>query len=965
MVYNFYVIIKRKISALGAMFLFFLITFSLFSVFLTPKVQAEANFESNIIKYFSLEAFERCINNVSISTKLIKGDTETVFGYADARVFYKSGTTITVGYVADPENGQRTCGTPKNAEDWFRYIGYKNFNDFRDENYKVENDYRLELKEDRDTVIAMLRDKIKKAKPSLSDAQKYFNFFKSFEKCSKGPMNKNDISGSTIKIENFVKIDGTEVKPAYFKDEKGDDQIPVGHNSGANAKDGRLVCKNIAKQLEKYSAAYKEWATNPANTEDTSIATTGSTAEEDESCEAQSGVTGWILCPVIEMVGTALNWIDTQLQRLLTVDRDKYTSGELYTAWSRFRNIGLTILIAAMLLMVISTALGVSFLDAYTVKKAMPRMIMSVLFMILSWYICIFLIDLSNIVGSGTLGLMTSPFGDKATSLTQLFTPSAGGAALQIGGIAIGAVAVGFGVGVFGIVLSWLGTGLLIMAIAFLVLIARQMVIVVLILFAPLAILSWIFPNNNKLWGLWWGTFTKLLIMFPLIMALVASGRIFAGVLANTPGSGAEGLLNGLLKFTAYVIPYAFIPFTFKAAGGAFGNLVGMVNDKSRGAFDRLKKGRQQRMGQVGRNIKGGVGFRGSNNSLLNRATAGVASGPQGWMPTKSGRDRRRVSRETGMMIAGQAQLENDNTHKMWKNNDQYQLALADEDLANQMLKDKITEREQAVVNGDYDKVNALNQEIKSRQGAIAAAKSINNKTTATRRQAALELAATGYQLADGEAGYKQLEAMSRSIHGNDDAAHAQFMNTAQYSLGKAGRFDLAGINNGSGYDAKAGTDKASLYELANSKKQSIKGMVDAAGYPPTGRMTNEEAQNALVLQKELKSMQSSAKGATRDAIDKELLNLETRGLDSYEKLATGRTDSAGNPVMATVKESVTETYSPSAATAAKAAGDGWTADEIARGTRARQVEVTRPETNGDLAKARARTYKPPDPSEM
>ena len=68
----------------------------------------------------------------------------------------------------------------------------------------------------------------------------------------------------------------------------------------------------------------------------------------------------------------------------------------------------------------------------------------------------------------------------------------------------------------------------------FFLLTLRQLLILVLVLFAPLAILSWIFPGNDKLWKLWWETFTKMLLAFPLIMLLIGGTRIVAYVISKS-----------------------------------------------------------------------------------------------------------------------------------------------------------------------------------------------------------------------------------------------------------------------------------------------------------------------------------------------------------------------------------------------------------------------------------------------
>jgi hypothetical protein len=179
------------------------------------------------------------------------------------------------------------------------------------------------------------------------------------------------------------------------------------------------------------------------------------------------------------------------------------------------------------------------------------------------------------------------------------------------------------------------------------------MVIIVLVLFSPLAILSWIFPNNDKLWKFWWSTFTKLLLMYPIVMALIGAGRIFASVIATTSDGGAQGgLLNPMLKLTAYVLPYAFIPFTFKAAGGVFGNLVGMANDRSKGAFDRLRKGRQKSMSQIGHNAAQGKLVRGGTENnrrgRINRGVEGLANISQAGLDPRYMRTRMRNALSDG-----------------------------------------------------------------------------------------------------------------------------------------------------------------------------------------------------------------------------------------------------------------------------------------------------------------------------
>jgi len=335
----------------------------------------------------------------------------------------------------------------------------------------------------------------------------------------------------------------------------------------------------------------------------------GGGSTEGEGCESQPNVVmGWLTCPIINVIDGATDFLDNQIISLLVVPESYYANkdpetGEnsaLYQTWQRLRNIAVIILVPILLFMVISTALGFDFIDAYTIKKSLPRFVIAVIFITLSWWIVTFLIDTTNTVGKGILGIMTAPFGGaNGISLRSLYDPTlleGAGSAVAAGGAAFVFTAMLFAGGSIGVIFSFGFSTLLGLLVAFLVLATRQMLVVALMLFAPLAILSWIFPGNDKLWKLWWQTFSKLLIMFPMIMVLIGAGRIFAAVIDQ---AGSDTLINTLLKLIAYVAPYFFIPATFKLAGSLFATITGVVNNKSKGLFDRQKKYRSQATGKA------------------------------------------------------------------------------------------------------------------------------------------------------------------------------------------------------------------------------------------------------------------------------------------------------------------------------------------------------------------------------
>lgn len=366
---------------------------------------------------------------------------------------------------------------------------------------------------------------------------------------------------------------------------------------------------------------------------------------DDGSCERWGSIWAWVLCPVLKIVAGSLSIVDEAIEGLLTVpsaffatnesdEAEEYFSedGPMYQTWANVRNIAYVVLIPITLIMVISTALGFDFLSAYTVKRALPRLFLAVIFIALSYDLCRIFIEFTNAVGQSVFGFIIGPF-DKTES--QLYLTSLIGSSSSLeewlitnftGVVALLAL----------IVLFW-STAVLIAATGAFILMIRQIFIIGLIFVAPIAVLAWIFSEGTRWWKIWWTTFTKLLMMYPLIMGVIALGRIFAYLILNPDGEnpgGAAGAAGSfivpILGILAYVAPYGAIPFTFRVAGGIFANIAGFVNDKEKGLFDRARKSRQRKLANAGARAQGANTFKraptGSRRERLNRYIANAAN---------------------------------------------------------------------------------------------------------------------------------------------------------------------------------------------------------------------------------------------------------------------------------------------------------------------------------------------------
>lgn len=330
----------------------------------------------------------------------------------------------------------------------------------------------------------------------------------------------------------------------------------------------------------------------------------------------------FLVCSVIDTGTYAVGTLDNVIGNLLTVDTkdvfdDSSANNPYHIAWNSFRAFALGLIVIAALVMVVSQAAGIEILDAYTVRKVLPRLLFAAVFIALSWDILEFLVSLSNDAGNGMRGLIYAPFKDLADQGGSI----AGGSLFALTLIGTGA-ALAFGwIGL----LSFVVTGLLASLVAAAVLILRKMLILLIIMLSPFAIAASVLPNTRKIYDTWKSALTAVLIVFPIIMSFIAIGRVFSTVAFHSPGNAT---VNQLIAIVAYFAPYFLITMAFRMAGGVVAAVGGVVNDRSKGAFDRLKGFRGNKVNENMSKMGQGQRFQGSNPLArgFNATTFGAAT---------------------------------------------------------------------------------------------------------------------------------------------------------------------------------------------------------------------------------------------------------------------------------------------------------------------------------------------------
>lgn len=338
----------------------------------------------------------------------------------------------------------------------------------------------------------------------------------------------------------------------------------------------------------------------------------------------------WIVCGLSQLLADAIDRVNKGIESLLEFNP---TEGDgqsaLKEVWSGLLTTANILFIVAFLIVIISTALDLGIFSNYTVKKLLPRVIIALILANLSFSICANLISITNTLGGAAKEIILAPItsagnagggikvvgeGEAATIAFTDAINADGSGAFQT------AVVAGLGTLVYLAIASGGAILLPVMAIVFVaaivaltVLLLRRILIIMLIVFAPIAFVLWALPGGEKWFQRWWKLFIQMLLMYPMIMAAFASGIFVSWLITKTGPSTGLGLMTSAMAFVAIVLPYFLIPTLFKAAGGALGNITGMINDRSKGLIDRSKNyrdnssqyGRRKKLKAAGKEQKG------------------------------------------------------------------------------------------------------------------------------------------------------------------------------------------------------------------------------------------------------------------------------------------------------------------------------------------------------------------------
>lgn len=509
--------------------------------------------------------------------------------------------------------------------------------------------------------------------------------------------------------------------------------------------------------------------------------------------------------------------------------------------------------------------------SAYTIKKMLPRLIIAVIVVNLSWYIGIALLNISNVVGGATREIMLAPFSGLSAEIVSSL--SGGGKTAIVGVLGVGGIAILYSS--FAIFTPILVGGMLALFIGYIVLVIRQAVIVMLLIFSPLIIVMWVLPGGEGLAKKGVGLYMKLLMMYPIIIALLVSGKIVSKVLNTTGGSGTlsatdANVLPKVLALIAIFAPYFMIPFVLKFISGALGTIAGFANDRSRGAIDGLRK-RGARKGAENRaGLRNGTRYKATKStgikSALNRGLQTAYLAPKAGIGSRA--------KMRGNINAARSTIASEQFGKVG-DSEAAKTVLGSDDLLSASLHGNGSERDvRSYLQGHGYHGTDLDQQVGS---IMQARKEVGYN--AFQDMAAVANAGTGTGYGGGNS---DMLRTINSVAGGDRARATRLMNAARGQAEKAKRVDL--------YGSSFGTQLGQMNELYETPGQGATGMTDR-----DDEVNNTLTDNVLASKSagEIASARTGGLINMRPAIERRLANSQTEVVDARASGNTSRIETA------------------------------------------------------------------------
>ncbi|MEI6237885.1 MAG: hypothetical protein WCP03_04785, partial [Candidatus Saccharibacteria bacterium] len=298
------------------------------------------------------------------------------------------------------------------------------------------------------------------------------------------------------------------------------------------------------------------------------------------------GGIGWILCPVLNTMGFMADTMLSLFKGFLQVDAPSILNvgGDTYKVWQQILSVANVIFVIVFLVVVFSQISNVGITN-YGIKKILPKLIIAVILVNLSFYICQIAVDLSNLVGNSLQNLIDS-FAKTPSPLaaddfwSNLLTGTAAGAT----GVLVVTAGLAIAWANIAAIIPALIAALIALLLILFILVSRQALIVLLTIVAPLAFVAMVLPNTEKLFKTWQKTFMSMLLLYPIVTGVFGVAKFASGLLFNLHETD---MLWQIMAGAVSIVPLFVVPLLLKSSMNGIGKLGSTLN----GLGDKWGKG--------------------------------------------------------------------------------------------------------------------------------------------------------------------------------------------------------------------------------------------------------------------------------------------------------------------------------------------------------------------------------------
>ena len=358
----------------------------------------------------------------------------------------------------------------------------------------------------------------------------------------------------------------------------------------------QLTCEKVAKAMTNDLAqSYIDWHIYITNL-GTTTETPGTKNDDPTTTPPTCGIPGlgWILCPIIT---TAASIADNAFTML--ADNFLKTSPSIfgeatatYKVWSSIRTLANIIFVIVFLIIIFSQLTGIG-IDNYGIKKMLPKIIIAVILVNLSYFICQIAVDLSNILGYSIQSFLATPSFTAGLATAKGWWSGGTDHWQNLAGGILGVTAIaGIAWASLATLIPALFAAIIALIMILLILIGRQAVIILLVVISPLAFVAYLLPNTEDLFKKWRKTLTSMLLLFPIIALVFGMSKLASAILSPVFTEGGN-TIGSIVASLIVVLPFFVVPGLLKKSLDGIGALGGMINklgDKGSKAFSGVGK---------------------------------------------------------------------------------------------------------------------------------------------------------------------------------------------------------------------------------------------------------------------------------------------------------------------------------------------------------------------------------------